>query len=373
MFRPAASLMVVLVTAVLAATPALAGFNVLPAGLFGGGNPQQALSDGTVGDLMARIQRLEQQNRTLTGQVEEMQNQLRRNQDDFNRYKDDTDYRLQSVEGGPGGAPAGASAGKPKAVAPAQRRSQADVPSAPLSAQSDSDAGPSRANVASVPGRGTPPSTLGQLAAQASQPDYDPNQGVGDDGQQALDDQGGQTSQSISPPATVPAVPRSGLTAPGLPGIAVDTSRPLPGSVPASGPQTASLDPQQAGTPEDEYSADYRMIEARNYDGAEMAFKRFISTHPKDKRVPDATHFVGESLYARQQYRDAAEQFLKVTTAYPQSRRAPTSMLRLGQSLAALGEKDAACATFQEIGRKYPSAGTAVKGNVDRETKRNAC
>ena len=98
-----------------------------------------------------------------------------------------------------------------------------------------------------------------------------------------------------------------------------------------------------------------------------------MQSYPGDKRVPDATHWVGESLFQRQQYRDAAEQFLHGDAEIRQSRRAPSSMLRLGMSLAALGEKEAACATFQEVDRKYPSAGPAVKSGVDRETKKNGC
>ena len=70
--------------------------------------------------------------------------------------------------------------------------------------------------------------------------------------------------------------------------------------------------------------------------------------------MPDATHWVGESLFQRQQYRDAAEQFLAVTQKYANHRRAPSSMLRLGMSLAALGEKEAACATFQEVAANIP-------------------
>ena len=217
-------------------------------------------------------------------------------------------------------------------------------------------------------GPGTPPRTLDQLAAEAA----------GDTGMD-LDspdspDAGDEEGAIAGPPGMVgnppPVQPRSSLTPPGLPGVAVYTTggpQPPQPCRPAPAQDLAAL--QQ--TPEEEYTADYRLIEAKNYEAAELAFRKFITTYPKDKRVADATHWVGESLFQRQQYRDAAEQFLKVTKDHQKSRRAPSSMLRLGTSLAALGEKEAACATFQEIGRRYPDAGATVKTGIDKEIKSN--
>jgi tol-pal system protein YbgF len=329
------------------ATPTLAGpFDgwLRPPGDVGG--VTQAQSDSTVADLVARVQRLEGQNRQLTGQVQELQNTLRRALDDFNKYREDTEFRLQSLEGGGKGPP------------PPRKQSEAQPPRQPQIASGGAG------------GNGAPPTRLGTLPSDAGGGDMMDGGGMADDGGPVLDDPnapmqlpqyGGQPSADAPPTQRPP----SSLTPPGLPGVAVDTSQPPQGA----SPQMASL-PQ---TPEDEYTADYRLIEGKSYEAAELAFRKFVKANPSDKRVPDSIHWIGESLFQRQQYRDAAEQFLVVTTKYGSSRRAPSSMLRLGMSLAALGEKDAACATFQEIGRKYPTAGTAVKSGVDRETKKNSC
>jgi tol-pal system protein YbgF len=283
---------------------------------------------------------------------------VRRTQDDFKKYRDDTEYRLQTLENG-GKAP------------PMPKRSEA-VPA------------PGGGSVASaapmVPaGQGVPPANLGTLpgsgAGAPPQQDAILDNGGGDDGFDQGNDPNApmQLPRYEEPPGSQPSMQpggqpqrqMTGLAPPGLPGIAVDPNA----APPPTAPQQANL-PE---TPEDEYTANYRLIEGKSYEAAEIAFKKFLQEHPNDKRVPDATHFVGESLFQRQQYRDAAEQFLVVTQKYPQSRRAPSSMLRLGMSLAALGEKEAACATFQEVNRKYPSAGAAVKTSVDRETKKNGC
>ena len=88
----------------LLAAPAAAGpFDgwFRPPGSVGGsGGVVQVQNEGTVADLVARIQRLEGQNRLLTGQVQELQNAMRRTAEDFRKYRDDTDYRLQTLENG---------------------------------------------------------------------------------------------------------------------------------------------------------------------------------------------------------------------------------------------------------------------------------
>jgi tol-pal system protein YbgF len=314
-----------------------------------GSDATQAQGQGTVADVMARVQRLEGQNRQLTGQVQELQNALRRTLDDFNRYREDTEYRLQTLEGGKPSAP---------------KRSQAPAPPSGNSVAAASPPGTSQ-------GLGAPPSNLGTLPPNGQDTMMDGG-GTGepmlDDGSSGNPDEPMQLPRYQEPPgASQPSRQTTGLAPPGLPGVAVDQGA---GARPAPGMQQQAALPQ---TPEDEYTADYRLIEGRSYEAAEIAFRKFVQSYPDDKRVPDATHWIGESLFQRQQYRDAAEQFLLVTQKYGSHRRAPSSMLRLGMSLAALGEKEAACATFQEIGRKYPTASASVKSGIDRETKRNGC
>ena len=298
-------------------------------------NPPQGgyvvAQESTMGDLLVRVQRLEGENRRLLGTVEDLQSQLRKLQDDMKRQQEDTEYRLQALEGG-----GKASAPKPAPSAPPRQKSGQNAPPA------------------------TQPNSLGSLPA-----------GGGND--VAMQDPTGDVPDQAPPPST--PRPRNSTVAPGLPGIAVDTSRPNAARPLASNEPSAGAEPAPAApaTPEAEYAADYRLIETQRYDQAEAAFRNFIASHPKDKRVPDAVHWIGESLYQRKQYTDAAEQFLKVTKTYSNSRRAPASMLKLGITLAAMGEKDAACAALQAVASKYPKAGPTILSGADREIKKNAC
>ncbi len=281
-----------------------------------------------MGDLLVRVQRLEGENRRLLGTVEDLQSQVRRLQDDMKRQQEDTEYRLQALEGGGGKA----SAPKPAPSAPPRQKSGQAAPP-------------------------TQPNSLGSLPA-------------GGGNNVAMQEPTGDIPDQAPPPPTPRQ--RSSTVAPGLSGIAVDTSRPMASNAPEAGAEPAPA-PAAPATPEAEYAADYRLIETQRYDQAEAAFRNFIASHPKDKRVPDAVHWIGESLYQRKQYTDAAEQFLKVTKSYANSKRAPASMLKLGITLAAMGEKDAACAALQAVGSKYPKAGPTILSGADREIKKNAC
>jgi tol-pal system protein YbgF len=289
--------------------------------------------DSTMGDLLVRVQRLEGDNRRLNGTVEDLQAQVRKLQDDIKRQQDDTEYRLQALEGGGGG---GAKAPAPKPATPQKQRSGQN-------------------------GAGAPPQNLGSIPA-----DNQNNDDV------AMQDQTGGDQQAAPPPPRQQRM-NSPTSATGLAGIAVDTSRPLASNAPNAGVDDGGGAAAAPGTPDDEYNADYRLFQNRQYDQAETAFRGFVTNHPKDKHVPDAIHWIGESLYQRKQYTDAAEQFLKVTKTYSKSSRAPASMLKLGITLAAMGEKDAACAALQAVATKYPKAGPTILSGADREIKRNSC
>ncbi len=147
---------------------------------------------------------------------------------------------------------------------------------------------------------------------------------------------------------------------------------------PAAPPQgvntTASLTTlPPSATPRDEFDLGIGYIQRKDYALAEETMRNFAVKYPSDALLPDSQYWLGESLYQRQKYRDAAEAFLGVTTKFDTSAKAPDALLRLGQSLAALKEKEAACAAFGEINRKYPRASNGVKQGVSREQKRVGC
>ncbi len=121
------------------------------------------------------------------------------------------------------------------------------------------------------------------------------------------------------------------------------------------------------------YNQGYGDLLRRDYDSAEIAFRRLIEGHPNDKLAGDAQYWLGESYYVRGQYKNAADAFLKGYKSYGASPKAPDSLLKLGMSLAALGQKEAACSSFAELGTKFPSAPSHVREEAASERRKAGC
>lgn len=300
-----------------------------------------------------RIDRLENQLRTLTGQNEELQYRNRQ-----------LEEQLRALQGA---APAGpnpnqAAQGARPAPAPPQQQTYQQAPQG----QSGYQGQPNYPAAQGQPyNQGQPPNQVqtyngGQGAPIAQAPSgggrrgdaFDPSQNPNAPGvPRALG--GGQL-----PVAAAPA------------GAPVNLSAPPPagGYAPDNSGAVATLPPSQS--PKDEFDLGIGYIQRKDYASAEDTMRGFLQKYPSDRLIADAQYWLGESLYQRQRYRDAAESFLAVTTKYEKSNKAPDALLRLGQSLAALKEKDAACAAFGEVTRKYPRASSGVKQGADREQKR---
>ena len=127
------------------------------------------------------------------------------------------------------------------------------------------------------------------------------------------------------------------------------------------------------GTAKGDFDFAKSFFDRGQFELAEGSFKDFLRVHPRDRLIPDALFFVGESYYRRNRFREAAENYLTVTTSHGKSARASEAMLKLGMSLRGLGAKDEACATYVEVTRKYPNAAAAIKQAVERERKRAQC
>lgn len=340
----------------------------------------QAFAQSDDQDPELRIQKLEEQLRTLTGQNEELQYR--------NRQLEERLRQLGSAPGAPG-APAG-----------------------------------NQPNVAVMPPAQTAPSSYGQPAQGGySQPQGGYGQPQGRYAQQPqggyAQPQQGYPQQQIASPAPIVQEPGRGgrrgdafdpsqnPNAPGAPqalgggrmpmpvegagggapGAPLDLSAGVPpgntqaGMPPGGQPAPPPVNPNGTGlatapptnSPRDEYDLGIGYMQRKDYALAEQTMKNFAQKYPSDPLVGDSQYWLGESYYQRQQYRDAAEVFLNVTSKYDKSGKAPDALLRLGQSLAALKEKEAACAAFGEVTRKYPRASAGVKAAVEREQKKVKC
>lgn len=322
-------------------------------------------------DQVMRIERLEAQIRRMTGTIEQLQ------------------YRNQQLENqirSMGGQVIGSAVG-PAGQVDAQQPVQAPPPAgrppyqatgpvyAPPQAAPLIQAGPSMVPPAPIPGRRSDV--------------FDPTQNP--DAPGAPRPLGGP--QNEPPPIIASEAP---VGAPGgrAAGGPLDLSTLASGAPGAAGPQpdqppggglppppsrnlsatgaVASVAPPSE-SPKDTYDLGYGYVMRKDYALAEQTFRAFLGKYPTDRRAADAQFWLGESLFQRQQYDAAAQSFLDLSTKHGGHAKAPDALLRLAQSLNAMKQKEMACATLAEVGRKYPRASAGVKQGVEREQKRVHC
>ena len=317
------------------------------------------------GDLVVRLDRMENALRQLTGTIEQLQ------------YKNQQlEQQVRALQGG------GAAAAQPQY--PQQQYQQQ-----PGARPSQSPNMPNYQPPAANPGRrgdvfdpsqqpGAPgaPRTLGnQASIAAPEPDGQPVGAPGGrEAGQPLDLNNMSGNPQIPPGTMANAVPDQTTLPPVVRQASQQQTPPRVVNPPIQqqqGQQLATLPP--TATPQDEYDMAYGYVLHKDYALGEQAFRDFVRKYPNERLVPDAQYWLGETLYQRQKYRDAAESFLAVSTKYEKSGKAPDSLLRLGQSLAALNQKEAACATLAEVERKFPKASASVKRGVTAEQKKAKC
>lgn len=295
-------------------------------------------------ELLLRLDRLEAENRRLNGQIEQLQFELRRQDDQFKRFQADSDLRFKDLEGG-------------KGPRPGQKRSEIEEPRLPPATTAPSRTAGTDGNGAgypSVPLAGTP----GSIAARTV------------DGSTGLAPGPRPLGGAVTTLSDRPVRPGGGAVANPDGPLIEDTPYPLNGKGGRSVSTTASI---PTGSAKEVYEAGRAALDRGEFEQAELDFREFLKAHARDKLVPDAMYGLGEAYYARRKYTEAAEQYLNLTTKYGQSHRAPEAMLKLGMSLRALGSAQEACATLGEVVRRYPNASGSVKAAVARERSRSKC
>jgi tol-pal system protein YbgF len=284
-------------------------------------------------DAIVRLNRLENQMRQMSGQLEQLQYENRQLKDQLRKFQEDVEFRFQETGGRGGSKPSPSAAPAPRPAQPSttpQRRSDVFDPSQDPYA----------------PGA---PRPLGTTPPSAPLADAD---------------LGGQGEQF----AGIGELIEEEQAAPG----AFGDGMPLPqGALPGRpGPSVAAT---SMGDPRVDFDAAYAAFAQKDFDQAEMGFRRFLQSNPRDGLVPEATFWLGETYLQRGRFQEAAEQFLNVSADHPNATKAPDAMLRLGMALNGMGARDRACAVFAELDRKYPQASANVRQGSEREQKRNKC
>jgi tol-pal system protein YbgF len=273
-----------------------------------------------------RINRLEEELRQANGRIEQLENAERRLEDQFQKFRQDVEYRFGERSG--------------EAPSP--------VASAPAVVMPSSAGAPPVTVIES-------PVTVRPKRSDAFDPNAEPN--------------APGAPQPLG--TTVPSAPLVRSVPPAGPPLELGRG-PTPPAAP-TGPTIVGSGVAMLDVPREQFNAALQAFQGGQYQQAEDGFKSFIATNVGHRLTPDALFYIGETYFQRSRAREAAEQYLKVTTDYARSSRAPESMVRLGQALAALGNSEQACATFAEFGKRYPNATQSVKKLAEREMAKDHC
>lgn len=303
--------------------------------LLGAGLVSPALAQ-SASEMAVRMQQLEEQVRTLMGQVEELNYEVKQ-------------LRAHAGAGQQGAAqPAPAPApAKKLAAAPAEGVAVEALP--PINGTQPLDAPDSLNNtealaVAPSGGAAAPgPTVLGAIDNSAAQPN-----------------DGGFQGKVLVPPSQQEPGDDAFVTK----GLTQTNGEPTQESI-----ETVSLSPE---SPEALYEQANENLLRRQFAEAEAGFSNFMAKYPDHSLAGSAQYWLGETYYAQNDYKRAAQAFLKGYKTYPTSRRAADSLLKLGISLSRLGQTEQACAAYLAVSAEYPKAVEARK-RAQAEAKRASC
>jgi tol-pal system protein YbgF len=265
-----------------------------------------------------RFNRIENTLRNLMGQVEELTFQVRQLQDQLKRAQEDNEFRFKNLEAGGGGAPRKA-AGAAEAPPPAK----AETPLPEQQPERISEAPPAEGQTL-----GEPPQSIGTLILDHPPPD----------GSQPLD---------------LSTLAQGGADA-----------------APAPARQAALA---STGDPATDFKAAYDLTVRGDYDLAEVGFRQFLTNYPGDPRAAEAQYWIGDSLFSRGRYGEAAAEFRDGYKKYPQSPKGAETLLKIGMSATATEDFASACKIYAQLLKQYPQASNALKQRVKVEQASAGC
>ncbi|MEW6513757.1 MAG: tol-pal system protein YbgF [Pseudomonadota bacterium] len=111
-----------------------------------------------------------------------------------------------------------------------------------------------------------------------------------------------------------------------------------------------------------DYEAALSLFRSSKYKEAQVAFESFITTYPKATLLPNATYWLGSSLYQQKQFDKAAEVYGKVPATWPNDPKAPDALLARANAQVEAKDVKGAIQTLEFLIQKYPSSSAADNG-----------
>ena len=286
-----------------------------------------------------RVGVLEEQVRALNGRIEELNFQILEMQELIRRMQEDNDYRLREIEDKLGSVSPGGGSN----LAQQQEDSTSlgkDEPSA-LTPEVSETGGQDTVDQAT-----NPAPTIDGVEIYQGESGIDQNR-PNTLGSIQFDENGNIVGTELGKPLDL-------------------TSRPSDQAL------ESSLN-TDASNPDILFSTGYDLVQTGRYEDAERSLMAFANNFPEHPKMPEARFWLGESYLGMGRYEDAARVYLDTHKRWPNGKFGPQSLLKLGVAMAGLNQRELACATFAEVMQKYPNASRVVQRNVAYEQRAARC
>lgn len=136
------------------------------------------------------------------------------------------------------------------------------------------------------------------------------------------------------------------------------TAAPQDPAAPKSDPQAEMRD----------YEAALGLFRAGKFKEAQTAFETFLTTWPKAALLPNATYWLGASLYQQKQFAKAAEVYGKVPATWPNDPKAPDALLARANAQVEAKDVPGAIQSLQLLVDKYPASPAAETARTRLKT-----
>lgn len=292
------------------------------------------------GDAAYRVSVLEEQVRQLNGRIEELTFQLLELQEQLRRQNEDNEFRFQELEKegslNNGGADNLASTSGDTSLEKPEPSDQTAVLNTDTSVSGGTNVTEGTQTTETAP-------SIDGVELYQGEGGLDPNPS-GTLGTIQFDENGNIVDTTIGKPLDLTALPKAGEETNSL-------------------PQTADA----------LFDLGYNHVQTGRYQDAENALLKFSQDYADHPRMPEARFWLGESYLGRSQFKQAAEVYLDAQKKWPNSKFGPQTLLKLGVSVAGLNQRELACATFAKVLEKYPDSSRVIRRNVAFEQNAARC
>ncbi len=122
-----------------------------------------------------------------------------------------------------------------------------------------------------------------------------------------------------------------------------------------------------------QYEYAMNLLKQGDYETAEKAFIEFLAIGSDSNLLSNSNFWLAETYYVRENYKDAAKSYLNLYQKYPKAQKAPNALLKLGISLVNMDQKEQGCVTFLKLQETFPSAEETLLQRGSLEVQKNGC